>query len=104
LLHLSSKAGVKPSTGFEIVAELDHARCDVQYETDRPASSRYRPSMPTDDLHAVDGRFARLETVERLLKEYRITKDRRLMGRAIELWDEIETESMLQATGHKQIH
>jgi hypothetical protein len=60
--------------------------------------------MPTDDLYAVDTRFARLETVERLLKEYRITKDRRLLRRAIELWDEIETESMMQATGQKQIH
>jgi hypothetical protein len=61
--------------------------------------------MPTPNLHVADTRFARLETVERLLQEYRMTKDRRLLRRAIELWDEIEAESTLRATrSQKHVH
>ena len=34
-----------------------------------------------------------LEQIERLLEEYRTTKDRRLLKRAIQLWDQITAQS-----------
>jgi hypothetical protein len=47
----------------------------------------------------------RLTTIERLLKEYHVTRDRRLLRRAIELWDEIEVErALLTSTSRTRIH
>ena len=39
-----------------------------------------------------DDRLDRLTFIECLLEEYRMTKDRRLLRRAIELWNEVEAE------------
>ena len=60
--------------------------------------------MSSNGVHD-DNRFDRLTTIERLLKEYQVTRDRRLLRRAIELWDEVEAERALQtSTSRTLIH
>jgi hypothetical protein len=59
--------------------------------------------MPKRDGQRCDNRFERLAAIDRLLEEYRATRDRQLLRQAIELWDEIETDR-LQTTGRSQIH
>jgi hypothetical protein len=48
----------------------------------------------TDDKR-IDNGHEQLEQIERLLQEYRTTKDRRLLKRAIQLWDQNTAESSL---------
>jgi hypothetical protein len=59
--------------------------------------------MPTRAGQRGDDRFERLEAIERLLKEYRATKNRRFLRRAIELWGEVEADRLLP-TGRSQVH
>jgi hypothetical protein len=61
------------------------------------------PTMPTRDGERGDDRFERLAAIDRLLEEYRATRDRRLLRQAIELWDEVEADRLL-TTGRSQIH
>jgi hypothetical protein len=61
--------------------------------------------MPTHDGHDAGGPIDRLASIERLLGQYRTTKDRRLLRLAIELWDEVEAErKVLTATSRVQVH
>jgi hypothetical protein len=46
-----------------------------------------------------------LASIERLLGQYRTTKDRRLLRLAIELWDEVEAERKVHtAISRVQVH
>jgi hypothetical protein len=48
-------------------------------------------------LEGTDARLNQLSRIERLLEDYRTTKDRRLLHRAIELWDEAEASRKVRA-------
>jgi hypothetical protein len=52
--------------------------------------------MPIGDSGGTTARSHQLSQIERLLEEYRATKDRRLLRRAIELWDEAEAAYKLR--------
>jgi hypothetical protein len=61
--------------------------------------------MSAHHVHTADDRLDRLTFIECLLEEYRMTKDRRLLRRAIELWNEVEAERAQEKTPiDKQIH
>jgi hypothetical protein len=53
--------------------------------------------MTNWDPGRTDARLNHLSRIERLLDDYRVTKDRRLLHRAIELWDEAEAASKVRA-------
>jgi hypothetical protein len=60
--------------------------------------------MPSHHVRGVDDRLNRLAFISRLLERYRVTKDRRLLRQALELWDEVEADRTLQkSTSRKQI-
>jgi hypothetical protein len=54
--------------------------------------------MVVHDAGGSDTRADRLASIERLLAQYRDTKDRELLRQAIELWDRLEAERTLRAT------
>jgi hypothetical protein len=61
--------------------------------------------MPIHHLHGTDDRFDRLSAIEQLLEQYRTTQDRRLLRRAIDLWQEVEAQRKLQADPNRtRIH
>jgi hypothetical protein len=60
--------------------------------------------MPTRDGDGGENRLDRLEVIEQLLVQYRTTKDRRLLRRAIELWDQVQAERLLTTTRRYHIH
>lgn len=53
-------------------------------------------------VRARDSRLDQLATIERLLKQYRDTKDRELLRRAIALWDEVEADRARLAMDQRQ--
>jgi len=57
--------------------------------------------MPVDDGRSGAPRADRLGSIERLLEQYRATKNRELLRQAIELWDRLEAERTLQATASR---
>jgi hypothetical protein len=60
--------------------------------------------MPPPD-HGTDTRSDQLSHIKRVLDEYRVTKDRRLLRRAIELWDEAEAAYKVRADPNRmRIH
>jgi hypothetical protein len=60
--------------------------------------------MPPPDPGAA-ARYDQLSYIERLLDEYRVTKDRQLLRRAIELWDEAEAANKIRAGANRmRIH
>jgi hypothetical protein len=60
--------------------------------------------MPSHHARGADDRLDRLASISQLLERYRVTKDRRVLRQALELWDEVEAERTLQKlTSRKQI-
>jgi hypothetical protein len=59
--------------------------------------------MPPPELRGPDDRFDCLAAIERLLDESRATRNRRLLRRAIELWDE-EGQRLQTTTCRNRIH
>lgn len=56
-------------------------------------------------LRSRDNRLDELATIERLLEQYRDSKDREFLRQAIALWDELESDRTRLATEqHHQTH
>ena len=53
--------------------------------------------MANGDLCPADGRAEQLAHIERLLEEYRATKDLHFLRRAVELLDQVEAEHKAHA-------
>jgi predicted nucleotidyltransferase len=60
--------------------------------------------MPADSRRR-EVHLEQLATIERLLQEYRLTKDRELLRQAIALWDEAEADrARLMTAQRHQMH
>ena len=57
--------------------------------------------MMPGDSGGADGRLDDLSAIERVLEQYRLTKDVRLLRLAIRLWDEIEAVQESTASANR---
>jgi len=56
-------------------------------------------------VRASDSRLDQLASIERLLDQYRDTKDREFLRQAITLWDEVQADrARLAIVGRQQTH